>query len=254
DPGWVRQVAAPAYVDDPGIFVEAFTGGGTAVNSAQFDGLSTADFIKKVNAWLAERGTGRAAVNFKLRDWIFSRQKYWGEPFPVLHGPAGQTVAVDEHDLPLELPELEDYAPTPCDANDDVLPEPPLGRAREWLGAEVGGQPFLRDTNTMPQWAGSCWYYLRFCDPANEAEGWNVMAEDYWMPVDVYVGGAEHAVLHLLYARFWHKVLYDLGKVSTVEPFSKLINQGMIQAFAYKNARGATVAADKAVETEEGKF
>ncbi len=254
DPGWIRQVALPAYLDDAGIFVEAFTGQGVAVNSGDFDGTPTPQFIEQITIRLADQGTGRKAVNYKLRDWIFSRQKYWGEPFPVLHAPDGRVVALGEHELPLELPELDDYAPRPCDPNDDVLPEPPLGRAKHWLTVERDGRTFRRDTNTMPQWAGSCWYYLRFCDPANQAEGWDMMAEDYWMPVDTYVGGAEHAVLHLLYARFWHKLLYDLGRVSTVEPFNKLINQGMIQAFAYRDRRGAIVAADKAVEVAEGDF
>ncbi|MFQ5492284.1 MAG: class I tRNA ligase family protein, partial [Phycisphaerae bacterium] len=254
DAGWVEQVAIPLHAEDPGVFVEAFTGQGLAIHSAQFDGLPSAEVETKITQWLAEQGTGRSAVNYKIRDWIFSRQKYWGEPFPVLHRPDGQVVGMDAHDLPLELPEMEDFKPTPCDPDDDVLPEPPLGRASQWVNVNVDGQSCRRDTNTMPQWAGSCWYYLRFCDPANNSEAWNMMAEDYWMPVDLYVGGAEHAVLHLLYARFWHKVLFDLGHVSGTEPFGKLINQGMIQAFAYKDGRGATIAADKAVEVAEGKF
>jgi leucyl-tRNA synthetase len=254
DPGWIEQVLIPAYTEDPGILSESFIGESLAINSSQFDGLSTPEFIKEIDTWLTEQGTGREAVNYKLRDWIFSRQKYWGEPFPIVHGDDGQSMAMAEGDLPLTLPELEDYAPTPCDPNDDVLPEPPLGRATEWLNVKVDGRSYRRDTNTMPQWAGSCWYFLRFCDPLNDSVGWSESAEKYWMPVDVYMGGAEHAVLHLLYARFWHKVLCDLGHVSTIEPFARLINQGMIQAFAYKDARGATVAADKAVEAEDGKF
>ncbi len=243
-----------AYRQAPAEFAEAFTGHGIAINSGQFDGTPTAEFKTKITAWLVDRGIGKAAVNYKLRDWIFSRQKYWGEPFPVLHGEDGLIEGMDGHDLPLELPEMDDFKPTPSEGDSEVLPEPPLGRAKAWVQVEEDGQQFRRDTNTMPQWAGSCWYYLRFCDPTNPSEGWNMMAEDYWMPVDLYVGGAEHAVLHLLYARFWHKALFDLGHVSGIEPFKKLINQGMIQAFAYKDKRGATIAVDKAEEIEEGKF
>ena len=254
DPSWIEQVLVPAYTEDPGILMEAFTGKSLAINSERFDGVPTAAFIDQITAWLEEKGLGRGAVNYRLRDWIFSRQKYWGEPFPVLHGPDGETVGMDEGDLPLELPEMEDFKPTAVAEDADTLPEPPLGRATEWINVEQDGKTYRRDANTMPQWAGSCWYYLRFCDPTNDVEGWNVMAEDYWMPVDLYVGGAEHAVLHLLYARFWHKVLYDLGRVSTVEPFDKLVNQGMIQAFAYRDQRGVMVPADKAVEAEDGKF
>ena len=254
DTGWVRQVALPIYAQDPGIFVETFCGEGTALNSAGFDGLSTGEFKARIAAWLQEKGLGRGTVNYKLRDWIFSRQKYWGEPFPVLHDPDGGTMGMDERDLPLELPEMEDFKPTPVADDSDALPEPPLGRAREWITVEREGKTFRHDANTMPQWAGSCWYYLRFCDPANPSEGWNKDVEKYWMPVDVYVGGAEHAVLHLMYARFWHKLLYDLGHASTIEPFGKLINQGMIQAFAYRDPRGVMVPTDKAVECDSGTF
>ncbi|MCP4246107.1 MAG: leucine--tRNA ligase [bacterium] len=254
DRSWVRQVAVPVHAEDPGVFAEAFTGEGVAINSVQFDGLPSAEFKQTITAWLAEQGVGRGAVNFKLRDWIFSRQKYWGEPFPVLLDAQAQAQAMDEGDLPLRLPEIEDFKPTPAAEDADTLPEPPLGRASEWVSVEQDGQHYRRDLNTMPQWAGSCWYYLRFCDPQNGAEGWNRLAEGYWMPVDLYVGGAEHAVLHLLYARFWHKVLFDLGHVSTVEPFAKLLNQGMIQAFAYKNQRGGIVPVDQAVEREDGSF
>ncbi|MHC4091551.1 MAG: leucine--tRNA ligase, partial [Planctomycetota bacterium] len=254
DPGWIEQVLVPAYTEDPGILREAFTGESVAINSERFDGVPTAEFVDRISAWLEEKGLGRGTVNYKLRDWIFSRQKYWGEPFPVLHGPDGEVVGLDEGDLPLELPEMADFKPTPAAGDADTLPEPPLGRVKEWLTVEKDGKTCRRDTNTMPQWAGSCWYYLRFCDPTNDVEGWSAKAEDYWMPVDLYVGGAEHAVLHLLYARFWHKVLYDLGQVSTVEPFGKLINQGMIQAFAYRDPRGVMVPADQALESPDGKF
>ncbi|MCH7813549.1 MAG: leucine--tRNA ligase, partial [Planctomycetes bacterium] len=231
---WVRQVVVPIHAEDPGVFAEAFTGEGVAINSGRFDGLASAEFKQTITAWLAEQGLGRGAVNHKIRDWIFSRQKYWGEPFPVLLDAQGLPQAMDEGDLPLTLPEIEDFKPTPAAEDAATLPEPPLGRAADWVRVERDGQSYRRDLNTMPQWAGSCWYYLRFCDPHNAAEGWNLMAEDYWMPVDLYVGGAEHAVLHLLYARFWHKVLFDLGEVSTREPFAKLFNQGMIQSFAYR--------------------
>ncbi|MCP4590553.1 MAG: leucine--tRNA ligase [bacterium] len=254
DISWVRQVAIPAFAEDPGIFVEAFAGDGTALNSGEFDGLTTAEFKEKITAWLAENGVGRAAVNFKLRDWIFSRQKYWGEPIPVLHGPDGECIAVDESELPLELPPMEDFKPTPAADDADTLPEPPLGRAKEWATVERDGKTYRRDLNTMPQWAGSCWYYLRYLSPKEKSSGWDMMAEKYWMPVDTYVGGAEHAVLHLLYARFWHKLLYDLGHVSTSEPFGKLINQGMIQSFAYKDRRGVLVTSDHATENDDGTF
>ena len=248
DPGWIDQVAEPFFAAHPDLLLESFTGEGTAVNSGEFNGMETAEFKQQITDWLEADGLGRGTVNYKLRDWIFSRQKYWGEPFPVLHSPDGETSALDAGELPLELPPMEDFKPTAVADDADTLPDPPLGRATDWVTVEKDGTAYRRDLNTMPQWAGSCWYYLRFCDPANGAEGWGKMADDYWMPVDVYVGGAEHAVLHLMYARFWHKVLYDLGHVSTVEPFRKLVNQGMIQAFAYRDGRGAMVAADKAVE------
>ncbi|MCK4659949.1 MAG: leucine--tRNA ligase [Phycisphaerae bacterium] len=254
DTSWVRQVAFPAFASDPGIFLEAFTGEGAAMNSGRFDGLTTTEFKEKITAWLVEQGIGRAAVNYKLHDWVFSRQKYWGEPIPVLHGEDGECIALDESELPLELPPMEDFKPTPAADDAATLPEPPLGRAKEWITVERNGKKYRRDLNTMPQWAGSCWYYLRYLNPKEKSAGWGMMAEKYWMPVDVYVGGAEHAVLHLLYARFWHKVLYDLGHVSTSEPFGRLINQGMIQSFAYKDKRGALVTADLVEETDEGAF
>ncbi|NLB66376.1 MAG: leucine--tRNA ligase [Lentisphaerae bacterium] len=200
------------YVDD-----------GVAVNSGEYDGLPTEEFKQRITAWLEERGVGEAKVNYKLRDWLFSRQRFWGEPFPLLHCPKCGVVPVPEDELPVRLPEMSDYRPTPDG-------QPPLARAEEWVKAvcpKCGG-PATRETNTMPQWAGSCWYYLRFIDPRNDRALVDPEKEKYWMPVDLYVGGAEHAVLHLLYSRFWHKVLYDCGVVSMAEPFRKLVNQGMI--------------------------
>ncbi len=197
---------------------------GVAVNSGFLDGLSTEDAKRTITTWLEERGQGQATVNFKLRDWLFSRQRYWGEPFPIVWE-GGQHRAISEEELPLVQPEMEDFQPT-------GTPEPPLSKAREWVRYS---ETATRETNTMPQWAGSCWYYLRFCDPRNEARFMSRESEDFWMRssgkpggVDLYVGGTEHAVLHLLYARFWHKVLYDLGHLSTPEPFQRLVNQGMI--------------------------
>jgi len=202
---------------------EAFVEEGIAVNSGGFDGLSTGEFKEKIIVWLSERGSGEPAVNFKLRDWIFSRQRYWGEPIPLVHCPKCGIVPVPYEDLPLTLPDVESYKPTGTG-------ESPLAAIEEWVNTTCPacGEPAKRETNTMPQWAGSCWYYLRFLDPKNESEPASKEAIDYWMPVDLYVGGAEHAVLHLLYSRFWHKVLYDIGVVTTNEPFMRLINQGMI--------------------------
>lgn len=195
---------------------------GVAVNSGNdeisLDGRPTAEAKSAITAWLAARGVGRKAVNYKLRDWLFSRQRYWGEPFPVLLGKGESVKAVDESALPVLLPELDDFRPS-------GRPEPPLGKATHWVRYS---DTYLRETNTMPQWAGSCWYYLRYLDPRNTERPWDPALEKYWMPVDLYVGGAEHAVLHLLYSRFWYKVLFDRGHVSSPEPFQKLINQGMI--------------------------
>jgi leucyl-tRNA synthetase len=198
----------------------AFTGYGTAINSGFLDGLATVEAKAKMIDWLEQAGKGTRRIQYKLRDWLFSRQRYWGEPFPVVWD--GDTPSIlMESDLPLVLPELEDYKPSP-EGN------APLAKARAWLELPDGR---VRETNTMPQWAGSCWYYLRYCDPKNEARLIDPEIENYWMGpkgVDLYIGGAEHAVLHLLYARFWHKVLFDLGVVSTPEPFHKLVNQGII--------------------------
>ncbi len=199
----------------------AFTGEGVAVNSDLLDGMSTEDAKATMIRHLENEAVGRARINYKLRDWLFSRQRYWGEPFPILLDEDGNHYAVDESELPVMLPELTDFKPTGS-------PEGPLAKATDWLTVERDGQIFTRETNTMPQWAGSCWYYLRYLDPHNSERFVDPKKEAYWMPVELYVGGVEHAVLHLLYARFWHKVLYDLGHLSTPEPFQKLINQGMI--------------------------
>jgi len=231
---------------------EAYLGEGPAIHSEYLNGLGIAEAKKKIIATLESTGMGRGAVNYKLRDWVFTRQRYWGEPFPILHASDGELVALDDAELPLTLPEIEDYSPT-VSLDENELPDPPLGRATDWKTVERNGRTYTRDLNTMPQWAGSCWYYLRFIDPQNAQRFCAANAEKYWMPVDTYVGGAEHAVLHLLYARFWHKVLFDLGHVSTPEPFQSLTNQGMIQGFAYRDARGMNVPGD-AVEDRDGSY
>jgi leucyl-tRNA synthetase len=229
-----------------------FTGRGRAVASGPYTGLDTDAFIERVGHDLATAGLGRPAVNYKLRDWLFSRQRFWGEPFPILHevdasGKAtGGLRAVDERDLPVPLPDLTDFRP-------GSTPEPPLGRSGpEWRVVERDGRRYLRETNTMPQWAGSCWYYLRFLDPRNTERFVDPEVERAWMPVDLYVGGAEHAVLHLLYSRFWHKVLYDRGHVSHPEPFGRLVNQGMIlgemEFTGYRSAKGGWVSAGRQAE------
>jgi leucyl-tRNA synthetase len=246
---------------------EAFTGEGPAINSANdevsLNGLGVADAKRRIIDWLAGKGTGEGVVQYKLRDWLFSRQRYWGEPFPIVwdeHGP----LALPDDRLPVELPDVDDYSPKTYDPDDaDSEPEPPLSRAQDWVNVELdlgdGPRVYRRETNTMPQWAGSCWYYLRYLDPANSERFVGAEAEKYWLGkdpsrpgdpggVDLYVGGVEHAVLHLLYSRFWHKVLFDLGYVTSEEPFRKLFNQGYIQAFAYTDARGAYVPAEEVVE------
>jgi leucyl-tRNA synthetase len=220
---------------------------GVMVSSGFITGLSVDDARKKMIAWLEEKGVGKAKTQYKLRDWLFSRQRYWGEPFPVIHWEDGTQSLVPESDLPLTLPELQDYKPTGTG-------EPPLAKAADWVNVvdPVTGKKGIRETNTMPQWAGSCWYYLRYIDPLND----NAFADSEllkkWLPVDLYVGGAEHAVLHLLYARFWHKVLFDLGLVPTKEPFQRLVNQGMILGMAYKTKRGVLIPMDQ-IEWREGK-
>jgi leucyl-tRNA synthetase len=221
-----------------------FTGNGKAINSGPFNGLSTPEFKEKITAWLAERGQGKKAVNYKLRDWLFSRQRYWGEPFPILHTEDGRVIGLSEEELPLRLPEVVDYRPPGTG-------ESPLAKVTDWGNVTLSdGTKAKRETNTMPQWAGSCWYYLRYLDPRNAERGWDPAKEEYWMPVDLYIGGAEHAVLHLLYARFWHKFLFDLGYVSTKEPFRKLINQGMIlgeDGQKMSKSRGNVVNPDEVV-------
>ena len=199
-------------------------------------------------AFLEEKGYGHKAINYKLRDWVFSRQRYWGEPIPLIHCPHCGTVTVPEDQLPLRLPEVDKYEPSGTG-------ESPLVNVESWVNCKcpVCGADAKRETNTMPQWAGSCWYYLRYIDPKNEKAFIDPEKEKYWMPVNLYVGGAEHAVLHLLYSRFWHKVLYDLGLVSTDEPFHRLVNQGMITSFAYQKANKSLVPTDL-VEEKDGKY
>ncbi|MBP3708858.1 MAG: leucine--tRNA ligase [Treponema sp.] len=218
---------------------------GYSINSGSFSGMTTLDAIEKITAWLSEKGIGKKAVNYKLRDWIFSRQRYWGEPIPLVHCDNCGTVPLDEKDLPLLLPDVKTYQPTGTG-------ESPLAGIDSWVNCtcpKCGGKA-KRETNTMPQWAGSCWYYLRYIDPHNIECFCDKKKEQYWMPVDLYVGGAEHAVLHLLYARFWHKMLFDIGAVSTKEPFQKLINQGMITSFAYERKNKTLVPADEVAEVQ----
>ena len=197
-----------------------YTGDGIMINSGKYNGFDNIKFKKIVTDLLREKGSGKDTVNYKLRDWIFTRQRYWGEPIPILHD-SKKRIAVKEEDLPVKLPEVKSYLPT-----DDGLS--PLARNKDWVNIKIDGKNLIRETNTMPQWAGSCWYYLRYLDPNNSQSFADETKIKYWMPVDLYIGGAEHAVLHLLYARFWHKVLFDLGFVNTSEPFKKLVNQGMI--------------------------
>src|SRR3989449_902249 len=212
---------------------DAYLGDGAHVNSAFLDGLDVAHAKQKVIAWLEERGLGERAIRYRLRDWLFSRQRYWGEPFPTIELGDGTVKLWPKNQLPVVLPEIDEDRPT----RDG---QPPLARAREWLQTQdpQTGQSARRETNTMPQWAGSCWYYLRFLSPTRDDVGWDPAEEKYWMPIDLYVGGSEHATLHLLYARFWHKVLYDAGHVSTKEPFQRLVHQGMIHKRSFRDARG----------------
>jgi len=207
---------------------KAYTGDGPAINSAFINGLHIEAAKNKMIEYLEDKGVGKRKTNYKLRDWLFSRQRYWGEPFPIIYDQGNNPQAIDETELPLFLPEMTDFRPDSGDTSHSE-PQPPLSRAEDsWKFIEKDGIIYRREINTMPQWAGSCWYYLRFIDPHNEKALLDKQKEDYWMPVDLYVGGAEHSVLHLLYARFWHKVLFDLGVVSTKEPFQKLVHQGMI--------------------------
>ena len=225
----------------------AWPGDGKAVNSGEYNGLSMGAFKAAIIDRLEAEGRGVRKVNYKLRDWLFSRQRYWGEPFPMVHLEDGSVVPVDYADLPVELPHIDEYKPTADGA-------PPLARADEsWLKTTWRGQPATRETNTMPQWAGSCWYYLRYMDPRNTELPFGEEAVNYWQSVDLYIGGAEHAVLHLLYARFWHKVLYDCGLVPTKEPFQRLYNQGMILAYAYRSEAGKYHHPDTVVQ-KKGQF
>ncbi len=249
-----------------------FAGLGVAVNSGEFTGQPTSEFKKNVTASLEAAGLGRFAVNFKLRDWLFSRQWYWGEPFPIIHCEKCGTVPLPEDQLPLLLPHMEDFKPKASD-DPEAPPQPPLARITEWVNTTCPscGGAAQREVNAMPQWAGSCWYYLRYLDPKNDKAFVDPAVERYWMGasrlpawakteaqqaggVDLYIGGAEHAVLHLLYARFWHKVLFDLGYISTHEPFAKLFNQGMIRGFAYRDSRGIYVGYDQIDFREDGAY
>ncbi|MEU5654430.1 leucine--tRNA ligase [Streptomyces sp. NPDC047737] len=259
---------------DPATWEDAFSSyEAKLVNSANdeisLDGLGVVEAKAKITEWLQARGVGEGTVNFRLRDWLFSRQRYWGEPFPIVYDEEGIAHPLPESMLPLELPEVEDYSPRTFDPEDaDTQPETPLSRNADWvnvtldLGDGAGPRKYRRETNTMPNWAGSCWYELRYLDPHNDQRLVDPAIEQYWMGpregqptggVDLYVGGAEHAVLHLLYARFWSKVLHDLGHISSAEPFHKLYNQGMIQAFVYRDSRGIAVPAAE-VEERDGAY
>ena len=248
----------------------AYTGDGTLVNSDYLNGMAVAEAKEAITARLTADGRGWARVEYKLRDWLFARQRYWGEPFPIVYDDAGRPHPLDEAALPVELPEIGEYSPVLFDPDDaDGEPSPPLAKATSWVQVELdlgdGLKPYTRDTNVMPQWAGSSWYELRYTDPRNTERFCDPQNEAYWMGprpaehgpddpggVDLYVGGVEHAVLHLLYSRFWHKVLYDLGQVSSREPYRRLVNQGYIQAFAYADARGSYLPAAGVIERDGG--
>ena len=250
----------------------AYNGDGEMVNSGYLDGLSVASAKEAVTARLEADGRGTPRVEYKLRDWLFARQRYWGEPFPIVYDEDGRAHPLPESELPVELPDIPDYAPVQFDPDDaDSVPSPPLNTATDWVNVELdlgdGLKHYTRDTNVMPQWAGSSWYELRYTDPHNSEALCDKENEAYWMGprpaehgqddpggVDLYVGGVEHAVLHLLYCRFWHKVLYDLGHVSSREPYRRLVNQGYIQAHAYTDARGTYVPAAEVVERDKKFF
>ena len=274
----IVQVVAPADGSRIDVRAEAFTGDGVAVNSANdqglsLDGLGVDEAKELTTEWLEGQGVGEGTVQYKLRDWLFARQRYWGEPFPMVYDSDGVPHALPDEMLPVELPEVEDYQPVSFDPDDaDSVPSPPLAKATDWLHVELdlndglGRRSFTRDANVMPQWAGSSWYQLRYIDPTNTDEMCALENERYWTGprpeihgaddpggVDLYVGGVEHAVLHLLYSRFWHKVLFDLGHVTSEEPYRRLFNQGYIQAYAYTDARGVYVPADE-VEERDGKY
>jgi leucyl-tRNA synthetase len=254
----VRTVAAPEG------FVGAYTGEGPAINSEWLNGLGVVEAKARMITWLEQKGHGQGATTYRLRDWLFSRQRYWGEPFPIVYDETGLPIALPDSMLPVVLPDVDDFSPRTFDPNDaDSEPETPLSRKKDWVSVELdlgdGPKQYTRETNTMPQWAGSCWYELRYLDPHNDKVLVDPENEAYWTGpqhegdtggVDLYVGGVEHAVLHLLYARFWHKVLFDLGHVSSFEPFHKLFNQGYIQAYAYRDARGFAVPAEEVVERD----
>ena len=248
----------------------AWTGDGEVINSTNpeisLNGMNVSDAKTAITEWLEAKGLGEATVNYRLRDWLFSRQRYWGEPFPIVYDETGLPIALPEEMLPIELPEVTDYSPKAMDPEDrNSDPVPPLARATDWTSVELdlgdGKKVYRRELNVMPQWAGSCWYEMRYLDPANHDRFVGEDVERYWMGprgegdvggVDLYVGGVEHAVLHLLYARFWHKVLFDLGFVSSAEPFRRLFNQGYIQAYAYRDSRGQTVPAAEVEAHGEG--
>jgi leucyl-tRNA synthetase len=239
----MRVLNAEECWEEDGVFINS----SSHESGLDINGLRKEEGIRKTTEWLEEQGLGSAKVNYKMRDWLFSRQRYWGEPFPVIHWENGEIEIMKDEDLPLLLPEMKNYEP-------GENGESSLANATEWLNVTDGkGRKGRRETNTMPQWAGSCWYYLRFIDARNSKEPFSKEKEAYWMPVDLYIGGAEHAVLHLLYSRFWHKVLYDIGIVSTDEPFVKLFNQGMILAFAYETVSGAKISSDM-VEEKDGRY
>ena len=257
---------------DGDVSEEAFTGDATHINSANNDGLDLnglgkAEAIEAALRWIVEKHKGAEKIQYKLRDWLFARQRYWGEPFPIVYDEHGQAHSIPEDQLPVELPDVEDYKPVSYEPDDaDSEPSPPLAKAKDWVEVRMdlgdGEKTYWRDTNVMPQWAGSSWYQLRYVDPTNENAFCDLENERYWTGprgendpggVDLYVGGVEHAVLHLLYARFWHKVLFDLGFVSSREPYRRLFNQGYIQAYAYTDARGVYVPAAE-VEEKDGKF
>ena len=243
-----------------------YLGDGPAINSDFLNGLDVAAAKAEIITWLEKHGWGQGAVTYRLRDWLFSRQRYWGEPFPIVYDETGLPIALPESMLPVVLPDTDDFSPRSYPPDDaDSMPEPPLGRLTDWVTVTLdlgdGPRVYRRETNTMPNWAGSCWYELRYLDPTNEHALVDPLIERYWMGpdddrplggVDLYVGGVEHAVLHLLYARFWHKVLYDLGYVSSQEPFHRLVNQGYVQAYAYTDSRGAYVPAAQVVEKVDG--
>ncbi|MGH3852245.1 MAG: leucine--tRNA ligase [Pseudonocardiaceae bacterium] len=263
----VRTVAPPE-----GFEGQAYLGAGPAINSSFLDGLGVEEAKKAITTWLETNGAGEGTVQYKLRDWLFARQRYWGEPFPIVYSEDGRPHPLPESMLPVELPDVADYSPTTFDPDDaDSEPAPPLAKATDWVQVRLdlgdGPKSYRRDTNVMPQWAGSCWYQLRYIDPHNSQALCDPVNERYWMGprpqlhgaddpggLDLYVGGVEHAVLHLLYSRFWHKVLHDLGYVSSAEPYRRLYNQGYIQAYAYTDARGGYVPADEVIETPEGEY